>query len=38
MAVYAIETLPLITQLHGIVKQCWYADDPAGGGDILSLR
>ena len=38
MAVYAIGTLPLITQLQGIVKQCWYADDSAGGGDILSLR
>ena len=34
----AIGTLPLITQLQGIVKQCWYADDSAIGGDILSLK
>ena len=38
MAMYAIGTLPLITQLHGIVQQCRYADDSAGGDDILSLR
>ena len=39
MAMYAIRTLPLITQLQGIVKQCWYAaDDSAAGGDILSLK
>jgi len=38
MAMYAIGTLPLITQLQGMVKQCWYADDSAGGGDILSLK
>lgn len=37
---YAIGTLPLITQLQGIVKQysSWYADDSAAGGDILSLN
>ena len=38
MAMYAIGTLPLITQLQGIVKQCRYANDSAGGGDILSLK
>ena len=38
MAMYAIGTLPLITQLRGVVKQCWYADDSAGGGDIPSLK
>ena len=38
MAMYAFGTLPLITQLQGIVKQCWYADDSAAGGDILSLK
>ena len=38
LAMYAIGTLPLITQLQGIVKQCWYAYDSAAGGDILSLK
>ena len=38
MAMYATGTLPLITQLQGIVKQCWYADDSAAGGDLCSLR
>ena len=38
MAMYAIGTLPLIAQLQGIVKQCWYADDSATGGDLCSLR
>ena len=32
MAMYAIGTLPLIDKLQGIVQQCWYADDSAGGG------
>ena len=35
---YAIGTLPLITQLQGFIKQSWYADDAAGGGDILSFK
>ena len=38
MAMYAIGTLPLIAQLQGIVKQCWYADDSAVGGDLCSLK
>ena len=38
MAMYAIRTLLLITQLQGIVKQCWYADDSTSGGDLCRLR
>ena len=38
MAMYALGTLPLISKLHEITKQVWYADDAAAGGKLLQLR
>ena len=38
MAMYTIGTLPLISHLTGLVKQCWYADDSAAGGKLSKLK
>ena len=38
MAMYTIGTLPLISRLTGLVKQCWYADDSAAGGKLSKLK
>ncbi len=38
MAMYALGTLPLISKLHQLAKQVWYADDAMAGGKLLQLR
>ena len=38
MAMYAIDTLPLILQLQHEAEHIWYADDSAAGGTIDRLR
>jgi len=35
---YTIGTLPLISHLNGLVKQCWYADASAAGGKLSKLK
>ena len=37
MAMYAIETQPLVRRLDGIAKQVWYADDSAAGSRLERL-
>ena len=39
MAMYAIATVPLIEKIASDgVKQIWYADDAAVGGDLVSIK
>ena len=38
MAMYTISTLPLISRLTGLVKQCWYADDSTAGCKLSKLK
>ena len=38
MAMYTIGTLPLISHLTGLVKQCWYANYSAAGGKLSKLK
>jgi hypothetical protein len=38
MPFYALSLMPLIRELHGLVKQIWYADDAQATGKLSALR
>ena len=40
MSLYAISLQPLITQLNvsSLTKQCWFADDATGAGELGELK
>ena len=38
MAMYALAIVPLVSQLHGLCKQVWFADDGTGAGNLKELR
>ena len=37
MAMYALAIVPLVSQLHGLCKQVWFADDGTGAGTLDDL-
>jgi hypothetical protein len=38
MPFYALSLMPLVHELHGAVKQIWYADDAQATGKLIALR
>jgi hypothetical protein len=38
MAMYALALVPLVSQLHGLCKHVWFADDGTGAGKLDDLR
>ena len=38
MARYALAIVPLVSQLYGLCKQVWFADDGTGAGNLKELR
>jgi hypothetical protein len=38
MAMYALTIVPFVSQLHGLCKHAWFADDGTGAGKLKELR
>ena len=38
MAMYALAIVPLVSQLHGLCKHVWFADDGTESGKLEDLR